>query len=415
VKVTTSRPRLAVSCDGRGVVGHGGSRLLADLAEVTGLESGFVDALAALRQRASGHAPGRVAVDLAVMLADGGEAISDLAALRDQAELFGPVASAPTAWRVLKSLDAAAIARLRGARAAARELAWAQCAESRGALPQASAAGRGIPGLVLDIDATIVICHSEKQGATGTWKKSFGYHPLLCFLDNTGEALSGILRPGRAGSNTAADHIEVLDTALAQIPDAHRHGGPVLVRTDTAGCTHAFLAHIRSLRESGVEVRFSVGAPIDEPIRQAITALPAAAWYPAIEADGQVRDGAEAAEITGLLHGYGTNRRRARTRRAEEAALPAATRRSAHHQIGQAHTTAHRRALAPGETAGHSLRTPRPTAPTADLLSNHNDPAGHDPKEPERTRPPRRASGIPSHQTHQPATNQRTQTTKLLA
>lgn len=307
MKATTSRPRFAVSCGGRGVVGHAGSRLLADLAEATGLESAFVDALAPLRQRAGGHAPGRVAVDLAVMLADGGEAISDLAVLREQAELFGPVASDPTAWRVLKSIDAAAIARLRGARAAARQLAWAQRSETRGTLPQATAAGRAIPGLVLDIDASLVICHSEKGNATPTWKKTFGYHPLLCFLDNSGEALSGILRPGRAGSNTAADHVEVLDAALAQIPDEHRHGTPVLVRTDTAGCTHAFLAHIRALRERDVDVRFSVGAPIDEPIRQAISALPASAWCPAIEADGQVRDGAEVAEVTGLLYGYGTN------------------------------------------------------------------------------------------------------------
>jgi Transposase DDE domain group 1 len=142
VKVTTSRPRLVVSSDGRGVVGHVGSRLPADSAEVTGLEPGFVDALAPLRQRAGGHAPGRVALDLAVMLADGGEAISDLAVLRDQADLFGPVASDPTAWRVLKSIDAAAIARLRGARAIARQLSWAQRAETRGALPEATAAGR---------------------------------------------------------------------------------------------------------------------------------------------------------------------------------------------------------------------------------------------------------------------------------
>lgn len=305
MKATTSRPHLVISSDGRGVVGHAGSRLLADLAGATGLEAGFLDALAPLRQRIGRHRPGRVAVDLAVTLADGGEAISDLAVLRDQAELFGPVASDPTAWRVLKSIDAAAIARLRGARAAARGLAWAQRAETRGALLQAEAAGRVIPGLVLDIDASIVICHSEKQNATPTWKKSFGYHPLLCFLDNTGEALAGILRPGRAGSNTAADHIEVLDLALAQIPDAHRHGAPILVRTDSAGCTHAFLAHIRSLRASGVDVRFSVGTPIDEPVRRAIAKLPAAAWYPAIEADGHVRDGAEVAELTGLLYGHG--------------------------------------------------------------------------------------------------------------
>lgn len=129
----------------------------------------------------------------------------------------------------------------------------------------------------------------------------------LCFLDNSGEALAGILRPGRAGSNTVADHVEVLDAALAQIPDEHRRGAPVLVRTDIAGCTHAFLRHIRSLREHGVDVHFSVGVPIDEPIRQEITTLPAGAWYPAIEADGQVCDGAEVAELTGLLYGHGTN------------------------------------------------------------------------------------------------------------
>lgn len=94
----------------------------------------------------------------------------------------------------------------------------------------------------------------------------FGYHPIFRFLDNTNEALSGILRPGRAGSNTAADHIEVLDQALTQIPDHMRHGTPILVRTDTAGATMAFLTHIRALRETGCDVRFSVGAPIDETV-----------------------------------------------------------------------------------------------------------------------------------------------------
>lgn len=302
MKSTSSRPRLAVSSDGRGVVGHTGARLLADLAEATGLEAELSQALSPSRRRAGGHNPGRVVVDLTVMLADGGETISDLAVLRDQAEVFGPVASPATAWRVLDAIDESALARIRAARAAARELAWAQHAETRGAFPQAQAAGRPIPGLVLDIDATIVLCHSEKQDATPTWKKTFGYHPLLCFLDNTGEAMAAILRPGRAGSNTAADHIEVLDAALAQIPDHHRHGEPILVRADTAGCTKAFLAHIRALRETGVDIRFSVGAPIDEQVREAIKALPGRVWYPAIEADGQVRDGAEVAELTGLLY-----------------------------------------------------------------------------------------------------------------
>jgi Transposase DDE domain group 1 len=223
--------------------------------------------------------------------------------LREQPELFGPVPSPATAWRVLDRIDATILSRLRSARAAAREIAWAQHAETRGHFPQARAAGRVIPGLVLDIDATIVICHSEKQDATPTWKKTFGFHPILCFLDNTNEALSAILRPGRAGSNTAADHIEVLDQALRQIPDTHRHGAPVLIRTDTAGCTKAFLAHIRALRETGVDARFSVGAPIDEQVREAIRTLPARAWSSAIDANADLRDGAQVADLTGLLPG----------------------------------------------------------------------------------------------------------------
>jgi len=287
------------------VVAHVGARLLVDLAEATGLTGAFSDALASSRQRRGGHDPGQVAAHLAVMLADGGEAISDLTVLRDQAQLFGSVASPATAWRVLDGIDEQALARLRTARAVAREIAWAQHADTHAAFPVAKAAGREIPGLVLDIDATIVICHSEKENATPTWKKTFGYHPILCFLDNTGEALAAILRPGRAGSNTAADHITVLDQALAQIPDHMRHGTPLLVRTDTAGCTKAFLTHIRALREHGVDARFSVGAPVDAEVRDAISTLPASAWSAAIDADDETRDGAQVADLTGLLDGAG--------------------------------------------------------------------------------------------------------------
>lgn len=301
MKPITMRPKLSVSTDGKGVVAHAGARLLADLAEATGLEQAYSAALAPSRVRGGGHDPGRVAVDLAVMLADGGEAIADLSVLRDQGELFGSVASPATAWRVLDGIGEQALARLRAARATAREVAWAQHADTRGDFPQARAAGREIPGLVLDIDASIVICHSEKEDAAPTWKKTFGYHPLFCFLDNTDEALSAILRPGRAGSNTAADHITVLDQGLAQIPDHVRHGTPILVRTDTAGCTKAFLAHIRSLRQADCDVRFSVGAPIDADVRDAICALADDAWYPAIDTDAELRDGAEVAELTGLI------------------------------------------------------------------------------------------------------------------
>jgi hypothetical protein len=151
---------------------------LVDLADATGLASAVSDALASLRRRASGHDPGRIALDLAVMLADGGEAIADLAALRGQPDLFGPVASDPTAWRLLAALDDDALASLRAARAQAREVAWAQ-ADETGRVPTSTIAGFSIPGLVLDVDATIVICHSDKESAAKTWKKTFGYHPLL--------------------------------------------------------------------------------------------------------------------------------------------------------------------------------------------------------------------------------------------
>jgi hypothetical protein len=280
------------------VVGHAGTRLLADLADATGLTSAMSEALAPLRQRASGHDPGRIAVDLATMLADGGEAISDLAVLRNQSELFGPVASAATAWRLLAALDDGALAQVRAARARARETSWAQARET-GREPASSVAGHTIPGLVLDVDATVVVCHSEKQSSAKTWKKTWGYHPLLCFLDATGEALAGILRPGNAGSNTTADHITVLDQALTQIPDAHRHGVDILIRSDSAGATKGFLAHIRSLREQGVRSFFSMGVAITESLRTAIVAC--VDWQPAIEGDGSLRDGAEIAEITHLV------------------------------------------------------------------------------------------------------------------
>lgn len=289
--------------DGLGMVGHAGARLLADLADTTGLTSAFSQAFAGLRQRRGGHDPGRIAVDLAVTLADGSEAIADLAVLRHQPALFGPVASDATAWRLLSQLNEPQLAELRAARAAAREVAWAQHADTRGDFPQVTAAGRQVEGLILDIDATIVICHSEKESATRTWKKTFGYHPLLCFLDNTGEALSGLLREGRAGSNTTADHITVLDQALAQIPDAHRHGTPILLRSDSAGSSHGFLARIRVLREQHLDIRFGVGAAITEPVRTAIQT--ATGWVPAVDTSGDLREHAEVCEITGLLDAAG--------------------------------------------------------------------------------------------------------------
>lgn len=291
-----------VTADGRGVASHAGTRLLADVADAAGVPGAFGGAVGSMRRRRSGHGPGRVLADLAVMLADGGEAISDLAVLRDQAGLFGPVASTATAWRVLAGIDDDALARVRTARAQARQRAWLLREEAGRSLPAATAAGRDLPGLVIDLDATLVATHSEKQDTGGNFKGGYGYHPLLAFLDNTGEALAGVLRPGNAGSNTATDHVQVIDLALAQIPAAHLHGTPVLVRADGAGASKAWLKHLRGLRAGrGLDVEFSVGFTMGAGVQDAIARLPESAWTPAVDAAGGPRDGADVAELTGLL------------------------------------------------------------------------------------------------------------------
>jgi hypothetical protein len=146
--------------------------LLAGLADRVGLTAALSAALAATRERRSRHHPGRVVRDLALMLCDGGDCVSDLAALRGQGSLFGPVASETTAHRVLKSVDPGLLERLRRARAKARAAAW-----RAGARPER---------LVLDIDATLVVCaHSEKEQAAGNWKGGFGFHP--CSASSTAQ------------------------------------------------------------------------------------------------------------------------------------------------------------------------------------------------------------------------------------
>jgi hypothetical protein len=165
-----------------------------------------------------------------------------------------------------------------------RERAWAL-----GAAPQGP--------LRLDLDATLLEAHSDKQGAAGTFKHGFGFHPLVCWLDRgdgTGEALSGILRPGNAGSNTAQDHIDVLAMALLALPKPVR-GQPILVRADTAGATHAFVNDL--VRRN---LWFSIGFPIDADIKAAILAAPPSAWQPAADAHGHPRAGAGVCELSWL-------------------------------------------------------------------------------------------------------------------
>jgi hypothetical protein len=155
---------------------------------------------------------------------------------------------------------------------------------------------------VLDVDATLVDCHSEKQLAAPNFKGGFGFHPILVWLDNTNEALAALLRPGNAGANTATDHVRAVDAAVAQLPESHRYGTPILIRADGAGCSKAWLAHLRSLRDQrGMQVQFSVGFTMTETVQDAILALPEIAWTPAVEADGELRDGADVAELTAML------------------------------------------------------------------------------------------------------------------
>jgi hypothetical protein len=283
VQATRSCPRFEVTCDGTGVVSHAGTALLAELADRLGLTASLSWRAGRGQTPRHRHDAGAVLRNLAVVLADGGDCLSDLAVLRDQPELFGPVASTATTWRVVEQVarDELGLAGLRAARAQARSRAW-----------QAGAHADGL--LLVDVDGTLVDAHSDKEGAAGTYKGGFGFYPLVCFLDRgdgTGEALSGILRPGNAGSNTASDHVEVVDLALAQLPPAAR-AQPIVVRADTGGATHALVDH---LRRRGV--RFSISLPCDERVRAAVLAVPAAAWTAAVDPDGQVRDGAEVAEL----------------------------------------------------------------------------------------------------------------------
>jgi hypothetical protein len=145
-----------------------------------------------------------------------------------------------------------------------------------------------------------VIAHSEKEQAAPTWKKTFGFHPMTAWADHgqdgNGEPLAIVLRPGNAGSNTAADHIEAARLALAQLP--RRLRGRVLVRADSGGGTHEFL---RWLAARSRPLRYSIGMTITEDMQAAIGKVPASSWTPAYDGDGQVRDGAWVADITGLL------------------------------------------------------------------------------------------------------------------
>ena len=295
--------KVKVSADGHGVVSHAGMAMLRELADRTGLSAQVTAALADTYRGPWVYAPGEVFADLAAAVADGADCIDAVGQVcGDREHAFGAKASTTTMWRLVdERIDAAHLPGVRSARASARAAAWAA-----GAAPE--------PGgwLHIDIDATLVIDHSDnKTGATPTWKKSFGHHPLLAFLDRPeisgGEALAGLLRTGNAGSNTASDHIIVLAQALAALPvrwrpDPSRGDDPdrpkILVRCDTAGATHGFADACRA-----AGVGFSFGYPVDWRVQDAVDTLNLAeGWYPAIDTTGAIRDGAWVAEATTLVN-----------------------------------------------------------------------------------------------------------------
>ena len=276
------------------MVSHAGGRLLVETARAVGLDTGLSAGLAPWQLGRAVHDPGKAVLDLAVSAAMGGRCPADLAVLRAVLPVFGPVASDATVSRAVARLvaddgGAAAEAAIWSALAAAREVAW-----RLGGAPTQDGM------IVIDPDATLVGAHSAKQGAKKTFKKTVGHHPLLAYLDHgrggTGEPVASLLRPGNAGSNTAVDHIAVLEQALAQLPadqvrpDDHGHR-PVLVRCDGAGATHRFLDFIHA---EGMQfsVRFTLAGP---DITELATTLPAAAWAPARDDPAGV---AEVAEVT---------------------------------------------------------------------------------------------------------------------
>jgi len=279
------------------MISTAGGVLLAQTARISGLDRHLCTSVRLWRRSRAIHDPAKILLDLAIAVALGGDCAADIALLRAQPGVFGLVASDPTVSRAVDDLaqgGAEALSAIRSARASAREWVW-----QRAGTPTQDG------WVVLDPDATVLISHSEKEDATKTWKKTFGFHPLLVFCDHgdagTGEPVAGLLRRGNAGSNTAADHLTVLDEALAQIPAHLRQPDTdgkvkVLVRTDAAGATHAFTARI-----AGLGMEFSVGAYLHHfDIHTILARIPTTAWTPAYNAGGNPREGAWVVEVTGL-------------------------------------------------------------------------------------------------------------------
>jgi hypothetical protein len=281
---------LQVTAGGTGVVSHAGLALLRALADNTGLTGGLSRAL--VSDRLVVHDRGRVLADLACAIGDGGEAISDFRVIADQEELFGPAASVPTCWRALSEIAAGGAktaGRISAAVNGARRTAWAAAAARHGGLPGVRVADMVLDGVTcLRLDASVVTCHSDKELAEPNFK-GFGYHPLLAYCDNTGEPLAGMLRKGSAGSNTVADHLTVLEAAIAALPPAFRR--QLMVTCDGAGASHGLIARLDTLASRrGYQLTYSVGWELGERERTAIAKVPVQAWQIAVDGRGEARE-----------------------------------------------------------------------------------------------------------------------------
>ncbi len=297
MKPTHPYPSLRTTTDGTSTLSHAGGPLLTETIRATGLGQAISAHLVRWRKPRALHDPGKICTDLAIALALGGDCLADAALLRNQPDLYGPVASDPTISRTITALAAQpdkAITAIRAARATARQRVW----NLAGDTSPAGEEGR----VTLDLDATLLTAHSDKEMAAPTWKKTYGFHPLCAFIDHgeqgTGEAAATLLRPGNAGSNTAFDHITVAAAALQQLPRAYRRGRKTLIRTDTAGGTHTFLDWVT---KRGRWLSYSVGMTITDQFHTAIDRIPTSAWTAAYNADGQAREGAWVCEITDMV------------------------------------------------------------------------------------------------------------------
>jgi len=295
-----SNSTVAVVVEGGGdqVVAHVGLHALGAFADRLGLGDSLSAAIPITGERVPLHDRGKVLVQAMLMLAGGGEACADIEHLRSQPDLFGSVASDSTLYRTFRHVDAATLSALWDAVAAVRAAVWRR-----------SAATTGTATVVLDIDSSLHQVHSENKDQTApNYKGGFGFHPIYCFADATGETLGVTLRPGNAGANTIADHVGVLDQAIGQLPgeiaEGHRDGDdPELVRRslqvrcDSAGCTD-FVWHCRDRN-----IGFAVVARSNANIHAAISriATDESQWRPAVRQDGDERPGAAVAELTGRV------------------------------------------------------------------------------------------------------------------